>query len=119
MVNRELVNHVFERMATIWGIARYNSQFGTVDGLADAKREWAEWISKYTRDEIDTALECCKMGVMAGNDLYRYPSVALVLQEAITTRRNTPLIENKRIITEEQRLKNREFIANLIRESGL
>jgi len=119
MVNRELVNYVFERMAAIWGIARYNSQFGGADTLAEAKREWAEFISSYTMAEIENALHNCKMGVIAGNDLYRYPSVSIVLQEAITSRRNTPEIENKTALTEEQKEKNKVFIANLIKEVGL
>ena len=120
MVNRDLVNHVFDRMAAIWGVARFNSQFGGADTLAAAKREWAEFISAYTIREIDGALNACRLGVLAGNDLYRYPSVSIVLQEAASAKNSAvKSIEQKPAISQEQKARNSAIIAELIKDLNI
>ena len=93
MVNREVVDYLFDRILAIWGANKFNAEFGNLETLAKIKREWAAEISQYSESEIDDGLNACKRLLVNGDNYYRYPSIVSILERVKYVKNQRPISE--------------------------
>ena len=76
--DKDLVNWFFLRLETVYA-AKFWSQFSDEKTVLLTKREWAGNITKYTREDLHTAIEFAKSERERGNEEYKWPDIAVIL----------------------------------------
>ena len=75
---REIVNWFFMRLQTNYG-TKFWTQFSDEKTLLLTKREWAENILRYSKEELHHAIEFSKSERERGNDDFEWPDIAKIL----------------------------------------
>jgi len=78
-VEQQATRYFFARLRTIWGAGKFNQQWPTEKDLQLSRREYAREIGRYSKEEIDLALDNAKKQKANGNSDYDWPDINKIL----------------------------------------
>jgi len=76
--DRDLVNYFFLRLETSYG-RKFWTEFSDEKTVALTKREWANRISTYSKQDLNEAIELAKDERERGNEEFEWPDIAKIL----------------------------------------
>ena len=76
--DRWLINWFFARLKIVYE-AKFAAQYATPDDVALGKREWSTMILKYSKPELERAIELAKQQRLKGDKDYDWPDIPKIL----------------------------------------
>lgn len=70
--------YFFKRLRDVY-LSKFDGQFKNEQQLESARREWAKRIGKYSREQLDHALEVMTNEYERGNRKFEWPNIGLTL----------------------------------------